>query len=67
MLKVQKTGVDAIVKNAKTFEGIVAAASEDSVLVDLSDTKAEAPAEQPVDETLQPVDETPTEQPVDEA
>ena len=60
MLKVQKTGVDAIVENGKVFEGIVAAASEDSVLVDLSDMKAEAPAEESVDEA-------PAEEPVDEA
>ena len=62
MLKVQKTGVAAIVENAKTFEGIVAAASEDSVLVDLSEMKAEAPAEQPIEQP-----ETPAEQPIDEA
>ena len=60
MLKVQKTGVDAIAENAKTFEGIVAAAAKDSVLVDLREMKAKAPAQQPVDET-------PTEQPIDEA
>ena len=60
MLKVQKTGVAAIAENDKTFEGIVAAAAKDSVLVNLNDIKAEAPAEQPVDET-------PAEQPIDEA
>ena len=60
MLKVQKTGVAAIVENAEVFEGIVAAASEDSVLVDLSEMKAKAPAEQPINEE-------PVEQPIDEA
>ena len=60
MLKVQKTGVAAIVENAEVFEGIVAAAAKDSVLVDLSEMKAKAPAEQPINEE-------PVEQPVDEA
>ena len=63
MLKVSELGKDAIANNAKIFAGIVAGASKESQLVNLSDmalTKPRAPvkaAKEPVNPPQEVVDE----------
>ena len=67
MLKVQDKGKEAIGKNIEIFSKIVASASEESVLVNLSDFKVDskAPSKRSPAKRVKP--ESTPDQPVDEA